>query len=431
MAAPPAALTERAIMGHATTLLLGAVACDPEVVTIWDGFKAWLARRDLDFDYVLYSNYERQVEALLDGAIHVAWNSPLAWVRAARLARARGAAVRALAMRDTDRDLTSVIVVRADAPIRTLADLKGKRIAVGAIDSPPATLIPLDHLRAHGRDPKLRGCLAAAIERRHAPRAQTSGLNEEVFDALVLLAAGTWRSDAIAAGFARVQALKAEMAAGRRRRLTRLGFTEEAAAALAKLHTRNFMQPLSRAVGRRLHGADLGPLRPGPRPRRRDLVALVELVHAHGVAVLALLLLALVRVEDEVELADPDLVRARLVGAGGRDGPRPLALGARPRLDVDVEPHHLLRARHRRAAGRDRRGRDDGSERDRRLETPHALSRLLVFHGYLPAAGTAPARRWYSTERVRGGTLVYTPTRCPSPVRPVERRRPHRGGGAS
>ncbi len=92
-----------------------------------------------------------------------------------------------------------------------------------------------------GRDPKLRGRLAAAIELRHAALAQTTGLNEEVFDALILLAAGAWRPDAIAAGFARVQALKAEMAAGRRRRLARLGFTEEAAAALSELHTRNFM----------------------------------------------------------------------------------------------------------------------------------------------------------------------------------------------
>ena len=49
------------------TLVLGAVAYDSKVVTIWDGFKAWFGRRGLDFDHVLYSNYERQVEALLDG----------------------------------------------------------------------------------------------------------------------------------------------------------------------------------------------------------------------------------------------------------------------------------------------------------------------------------------------------------------------------
>ncbi|MDQ3462974.1 MAG: ferritin-like domain-containing protein, partial [Actinomycetota bacterium] len=46
---------------------------------------------------------------------------------------------------------------------------------------------------------------------------------------------------AVAAGFARVQALEAEMADGRRRRLVRLGFSPAEAASLAALHTRNFM----------------------------------------------------------------------------------------------------------------------------------------------------------------------------------------------
>ena len=73
-------------------VLLGAVAYDPKVVTIWDGFRVWLRARGLEFDYVLYSNYERQVEDLVAGRIDVAWNSPLAWVRARRLAAARGIA---------------------------------------------------------------------------------------------------------------------------------------------------------------------------------------------------------------------------------------------------------------------------------------------------------------------------------------------------
>lgn len=121
---------------------MGAVAYDPKVVTIWDGFRRWFADRGFAFDYVLYSNYERQVEDLVSGRIHVAWNSPLAWVRTVRLARACGLAADALAMRDTDRDLTSVIVVRAESDVRSLADLRGKTLATGAIDSPQATLLP-------------------------------------------------------------------------------------------------------------------------------------------------------------------------------------------------------------------------------------------------------------------------------------------------
>jgi phosphonate transport system substrate-binding protein len=62
-------------------LILGAVAYDPKVVTIWEGFKSYFEKRSLSFDYVLYSNYERQVEAVINGEIHVAWNSPLAWIR--------------------------------------------------------------------------------------------------------------------------------------------------------------------------------------------------------------------------------------------------------------------------------------------------------------------------------------------------------------
>jgi ABC-type phosphate/phosphonate transport system substrate-binding protein len=136
-------------------LLMGAVAYDPKVVTIWDGFRDWFASRGLDFDYVLYSNYERQVEALLAGHVHVAWNSPLAWIRAARMGSVprsgrRSGRVSAVAMRDTDCDLTSVVVVRADSDISGVEDLNGRTVAVGAVDSPQATLIPLSHLRSLG-----------------------------------------------------------------------------------------------------------------------------------------------------------------------------------------------------------------------------------------------------------------------------------------
>ncbi|MBL8801572.1 MAG: phosphate/phosphite/phosphonate ABC transporter substrate-binding protein [Planctomycetes bacterium] len=136
------------------TLVLGAVAYDAKVVPIWDGFQRWFASQGLAFDYVLYSNYERQVEQHFAGAFHVAWNSPLAWVQAQRTAARLGRSARAVAMRDTDRDLTSLIVVRADSPLRSVADLRGRTLGCGAGDSPQATLIPLEHLARAGLAPE-------------------------------------------------------------------------------------------------------------------------------------------------------------------------------------------------------------------------------------------------------------------------------------
>jgi phosphonate transport system substrate-binding protein len=141
-------------------LVMGAVAYAPKVVSIWEGFKAWFAQQNLAFDFVLFSNYESQVAAQFDGSIHLAWNSPLAWVRAKRMAQARAESVHAVAMRDTDRDLGSVIVVRSDSPLRSVFDLHGRTLGVGAIDSPQATLIPLQQLALAGligdRDFKVR-----------------------------------------------------------------------------------------------------------------------------------------------------------------------------------------------------------------------------------------------------------------------------------
>jgi ABC-type phosphate/phosphonate transport system substrate-binding protein len=136
-----------------TELVLGAVAYDQKVVPIWDGFLQYFGNRGLPFDYVLFSNYERQVEAQVRGHIHVAWHSPLAWLQTARIATNLGRRAEAIAMRDTDQDLRSVILVRSDSGIATLPDLRGRIVAVGARDSPQATLIPLNHLARHGLVP--------------------------------------------------------------------------------------------------------------------------------------------------------------------------------------------------------------------------------------------------------------------------------------
>jgi ABC-type phosphate/phosphonate transport system substrate-binding protein len=126
---------------------VGAVAYDPKVVTIWEGFKPYFEKRGAPIDYVLYSNYDAQVAANLAGEVEVAWNSPLAWVKSQILSHGE---CRAIAMRDSDRDLTTKILTRKDSNIASMADLNGKSIAVGASDSPQATLIPLSMLADAG-----------------------------------------------------------------------------------------------------------------------------------------------------------------------------------------------------------------------------------------------------------------------------------------
>jgi ABC-type phosphate/phosphonate transport system substrate-binding protein len=56
-------------------------------------------------------------------------------------------------MRDTDQDLTSVVLVRADSDIDDVAQLTGRTVGTGAVDSPQATLLPLAHLTELGLEP--------------------------------------------------------------------------------------------------------------------------------------------------------------------------------------------------------------------------------------------------------------------------------------
>ena len=96
-------------MTHDKVLIIGAVAYDPKVVTIWNGFQQYFAQHGLGLDYILYSNYERQVEAHFCGDIDVAWNSPLAWLHSVRFGEALGRCPVAWWLRVSDCDLRSVI----------------------------------------------------------------------------------------------------------------------------------------------------------------------------------------------------------------------------------------------------------------------------------------------------------------------------------
>ena len=131
------------------TILLGAVAYDPKVVTIWEGIRDYFRGAGVPLDFALFSNYERQVEMLLGGHIDIAWNTPLGHVRVQRRSEGRS---RSLGMRDSDRDFHAKVVVRRDAGIRSLDDLAGKTLAVGSRDSTQARILPLHFLAAEGVD---------------------------------------------------------------------------------------------------------------------------------------------------------------------------------------------------------------------------------------------------------------------------------------
>lgn len=60
-------------MSNDQTILLGAVAYDPKVVTIWEGIREHFSEQGVPLDFALFSNYERQVESLLQGHIDIAW----------------------------------------------------------------------------------------------------------------------------------------------------------------------------------------------------------------------------------------------------------------------------------------------------------------------------------------------------------------------
>ena len=131
-------------------ILVGAVIYDPKVAVIWEVIKDFFKTEGCPIDCVFYSNYALQVDALLAGHIHIAWNSPLAWVDAQRRS---DQSCRAVAMRDTDRDRVTHLIVRRESGIQRVEDLRGKMVTTGALDSPQATILPLHLLQKHGLMP--------------------------------------------------------------------------------------------------------------------------------------------------------------------------------------------------------------------------------------------------------------------------------------
>lgn len=128
-------------------LKIGAVVYDPRVTVIWEMIEAFFKERGAEIEPVLFKDYKIQVDALEKKEIDGAWNSPLAHLDAHQRF---GGKEKTGCMRDTDQDLDTCLLVRADRGIASVADLKGKVIGFGAIDSPQARLIPIWYLHENG-----------------------------------------------------------------------------------------------------------------------------------------------------------------------------------------------------------------------------------------------------------------------------------------
>lgn len=104
----------------------------------------------LKFDIKVGQSYGAVIEAMCNGAADIAWYGPASYLQA----RGRGCAeLLALAVRHGSSVYYSGIFARADRGINTLADLKGKKVALGDVNSTSSFNIPVATMIKAGIDP--------------------------------------------------------------------------------------------------------------------------------------------------------------------------------------------------------------------------------------------------------------------------------------
>lgn len=104
----------------------------------------------LKFDIKIGQSYGAVVEAMCNGAADIAWYGPASYLQA----RARGCAeLLALAVRDGQSVYYSGIFARADAGISRISDLKGKKIALGDVNSTSSFNVPVAMMLSSGIRP--------------------------------------------------------------------------------------------------------------------------------------------------------------------------------------------------------------------------------------------------------------------------------------
>jgi len=131
-------------------LRLGGAA-SPAYINVFRGLQTHFRRHGLELDWVLYSDYDALVEAFAKREIDLAWNGPLAYVK---IRRRLNDPCQVVAMRDVDVNFTTHVVTASTSDIKTLQDIKGKRLALGSRRSVQAGLLAYYYLQQEGIDPE-------------------------------------------------------------------------------------------------------------------------------------------------------------------------------------------------------------------------------------------------------------------------------------
>jgi phosphonate transport system substrate-binding protein len=147
------------------------------------------AKLKKDIELVVTTDYSSMIEAMRFGRIEIAYFGPLSYV----LAKSKAPDIEPFAVGVSKGSPTyrSVIVARADGPVKAPADVKGKTVGFGDPASTWSHLIPRALLANHeligGKDYKLvhlgtHDAVARAVQ---SGQVEAGALSEEIFKSLV------------------------------------------------------------------------------------------------------------------------------------------------------------------------------------------------------------------------------------------------------
>jgi phosphonate transport system substrate-binding protein len=147
------------------------------------------AKLQKDIDLVVTTDYSSMIEAMRFARIEVAYFGPLSYV----LAKSKAPNIEpfAVGVEKGSPTYNSVIVARADGPVKVLEDVKGKMVGFGDPASTSSHLIPRAMLAKHGLIGETDytfvhlGAHDAVARAVQAGRVQAGGLSQVIFNSLI------------------------------------------------------------------------------------------------------------------------------------------------------------------------------------------------------------------------------------------------------